>query len=176
MTQGLVNSLAIGKPEAGASNMSGAALSIRPVPLNAEKELVFSEIQVEPSEVRDIVQVGDTVYIIFDEPATRDRVEFLNQSELFGNEAIVQKESLDTFNRAKFPEPAKPAQVLVSQSLPQTSNFTPSGDELLSKLQAKQLPARAALPSDDAFSVLKANIGLVTLAILTLLAFSSLLA
>lgn len=155
--------------------MSGAALSIRPVPRNTDKELVFSEIQVEPSEVRDLVQVGDTVYVIFDDPAIRDRVEFLNQSELFGAEAIVQKESLETFNRAKFPEPAKPAPVLQTH-LPQVSAFTPSGEDLLSQLQVKQLPARAPLPSDDAYNVLKANIGLVTLAILTLLAFSSLLA
>jgi hypothetical protein len=156
--------------------MSGAALSIRPVPVNTDVELVFSEIQVEPSEVRDIVQTGDTVYIVFDDSAIRDRVEFLNQSELFGAEAIVQKETLEAFNRAKYPEPAKPASVLPPQPLPQISTFTSSGDDLLDKLQIKQLSVRAALPSDDAYHVLKANIGLVTLAILTMLAFFSLLA
>lgn len=137
--------------------------------------MIFSEIQVEPSEVRDLVQVGDTVYIVFDDPAIRDRVEFLNQSELFGSEGIVQKESIETFNRVKNPEPPKPVSMPVSKE--HVSDFTlGEGEDLLGKLQVKALPARAPLPSDDAYLVLRANFGLVTLAILTVLAFSSLLA
>lgn len=155
--------------------MSDAALSIRPVPPNTDKELIFSEIQVEPSEVRDMVQVGDTVYIVFGDLGLRDRIEFLNQSELFNAETIIQKETLDTFASMKNPPPAQSADL----PPPQISTFISddSADAaLLGKLQTTQFSVHAPLPADDAYLFLRNHFGLVTLAILTVVATFALIA
>ena len=155
--------------------MSEAALSIRPVPPNTDTGLIFSEIQVEPSEVRDIVQVGDTVYIVFNDLGLRDRIEFLNQSELFNAETIIQKETLETFARAKSPSSAQSTDL----PPPPISTFTSddSGDAaLLGKLQTTQFSVHAPLPADDAYLFLRNHFGLITLVILTVVVTFSLLA